>query len=385
MTPLIDLAPVVIDWYYANASNTQKVKDDFVVYGGNGYMYPIYYSTEARELNAARLSEYMGRMDINVMAAIDKKSFNKSEVWEPYLKQPNIKGAVYLDYSSYHLYNGAINWFNDKPLISARYSLWDKIQDEAFISRNINNASTDIHSPNAYSIVMVHCWSKFMEDINKLNGMFGSQVRVVDPDTFVRLVTQNVPHKNSDVLGSEENTEIVANENTLLIDMFESDNRSWSYDAKYWSIKDGVMKAVVNGDEQKENYAIAGDEQWNDYVFSAQLKSEGETSDTGMAFRMLDTKNLYLLAIKASKLILYKKVDNKYTQLETAPVGLSPEQWNRFTVSVKGNEITVLKDTVVVMKFADDTFTKGKIGLRLVAYKDKKVEIAFDNIHVYKQ
>ena len=55
---------------------------------------------------------------------------------------------------------------------------------------------TSIKDPNSYTFVYVHVWSNTMDNVNdvvnKLNK--NSKVRIVSPDTFIKLIINNVPH-----------------------------------------------------------------------------------------------------------------------------------------------------------------------------------------------
>ncbi|MDR2885220.1 MAG: hypothetical protein LBU95_00365 [Rikenellaceae bacterium] len=58
----------------------------------------------------------------------------------------------------------------------------------------INARTTDITQKAAYSLVFVHTWTKDFTDIKKVVDNLNSNVRVVIPDVFVKLIVQNVPH-----------------------------------------------------------------------------------------------------------------------------------------------------------------------------------------------
>src|SRR3712207_9365280 len=72
--------------------------------------------------------------------------------------------------------------------------------DENTLIQNINDriekGYTNVKDPNAYTFVYVHAWSKDMNSIknvvDKLNK--NSKVRVVSPDSFMKLIKENIPH-----------------------------------------------------------------------------------------------------------------------------------------------------------------------------------------------
>ncbi len=188
----IDLAPSVMKWYYNTASNGEY-KDYFVVGpSGGGYQYPSSYPPEELDLHVQRLNDYMGRADLSIVEIIDFNLYNTS-VWDKYTAQPNIDGLFFLEYSRYNSYNGTIVWSNDKPVISAREML-NSFLDELIIINNVNSASRDPHSADGYSLVMVGCWNKDLSDIQTTIEGFADDVRVVTPEVFVKLITENVEH-----------------------------------------------------------------------------------------------------------------------------------------------------------------------------------------------
>ena len=97
-------------------------------------------------------------------------------------------------------YDGKIIWSNNKPVISCRDLLWGGLEDENDLIANINSridsGHTNINDPDSYTFVYVHVWSNTMDNVNdvvnKLNK--NSKVKIVTPDTFVKLITDNVPH-----------------------------------------------------------------------------------------------------------------------------------------------------------------------------------------------
>lgn len=53
---------------------------------------------------------------------------------------------------------------------------------------------TNIKTPESYTFVYVHVWSKTMDDVqhvvDKLNN--NPQVRIVNPDIFMKLIKNNI-------------------------------------------------------------------------------------------------------------------------------------------------------------------------------------------------
>ena len=102
-----------------------------------------------------------------------------------------------MDYRQYALQSGKAMWVNEKPCISFTYNYWKGFDSTSGIASSINWGSTNIKSPNAYSLIVVHAWSHGMDGVAELVGQFDANVRVVDPETFIQLYSDNVPHINS--------------------------------------------------------------------------------------------------------------------------------------------------------------------------------------------
>jgi GxGYxYP putative glycoside hydrolase C-terminal domain/GxGYxY sequence motif in domain of unknown function N-terminal len=193
---LIDLAPTVMKWYYDNASDSQY-KDQFVVGpSGGGYMYPSQYPEEALDRHVTKLNNMMGRADLHLAQIIDFNSFDNTALWDKYTAQENIHGLFYFEYSRYSKHNGAIRWSNGKPVISAREMLWEGLAgcDNQSVINHINAAAKNPKSPDGYSVVLVHPWSKSLDDVKDVIDHLSADVEVVPPEVFVKLVTKNVEH-----------------------------------------------------------------------------------------------------------------------------------------------------------------------------------------------
>ena len=351
---MIGTAPSVVKWYYDNATNN-NVKDGFVLYGTGGYMYPSLYPVAEMQKNAVRMNEYLNKLDVGELVVIDKDAINNLALWDNYTAQAHLNGIFYLDYSNYHKYNGQINWSNDKPIISARYTLWNGILNEAQIASGINNASNDITSANAYSMISVHAWSKNMYDVKALVDSFGPNVEVVTPEVFVKLVTENVVHAT---------VPTVPTPGTIFHDNFDDGTSDG------WSTSDGTWAVVANkyhgtANPGVQSYALAGNTVWTDYTYSVDvtIREEGG-QDVGIAFRAADADNHYLLAIRAVNSELYKRVGGLYTSLGLISTPNALNTQYKYIVSMIGSTIKITRDTVVQATIIDSTFSSGKIGLR---------------------
>jgi hypothetical protein len=183
---LIDLAPSVMRWYY-----DKSTKDRWVVGpSGGGYMYPSRYPSAALEKHTASLAGAMGRADLSVAQIIDFGAFENTRLWSSYLKHGELDGLIYLEYSRYDGLKGKVVWSEGKPVISARTMLWQGLDgaDEASVTAELNAAERNPHSTAGYSIVVWHAWSKSVDDVMTVVNGLAPHVKVVPPDTLVRMV-----------------------------------------------------------------------------------------------------------------------------------------------------------------------------------------------------
>ncbi|MBU3107508.1 GxGYxYP domain-containing protein [Clostridium gasigenes] len=192
------LAPTVFSKYYESASSP-KYNDNYVVPpSGNGYMYPSKFPIDKLGNYTKRLNEYMKKVDQKNVLILDDEAFYKKDLWDNYTCHSNINGLFYLDYEKNSTYDGKIIWSNNKPIVSCRDLLWEGLENEEQLINNVNNrinlGYTDIKSPDSYTFVYVHVWSKTMDNVQyvvtKLNE--NSKVRIVTPDTFMKLIQKNI-------------------------------------------------------------------------------------------------------------------------------------------------------------------------------------------------
>ncbi len=194
------LAPTVFKLYYESAAHGSTNDYFLVPPSGNGYMYPSKFDKKSFDININRLNDYMENVDENYVSIIDDSSFYNKDLWDKFTIKPNIHGLFYLDYHKHDNYHGEIIWSNNKPIVSCRDLLWDDIESEDELIKNINlridSNQVDIKDHNSYTFVYVHAWSKNLNNIeyvvNKLKE--NPKVAIVTPDTFMKLIEKNVKH-----------------------------------------------------------------------------------------------------------------------------------------------------------------------------------------------
>jgi hypothetical protein len=181
------LCPLILRHYYEVAT----IKDRFVAgVSGHGLIYNSKHPWH--EIHVERSAPILKRADIEVVTIQD---FGwQKETFAPTCELPDVTGVIYMDYRQYAYHSGRSMWVNDKPCLSFTYNFWIGFDSASGIAASINSASKNVKSPYAYSLIVVHAWSHGLDDVAAMVNMFNDNVRVVDPETFIRLYAQNVPH-----------------------------------------------------------------------------------------------------------------------------------------------------------------------------------------------
>ncbi|MHA1819201.1 MAG: GxGYxYP domain-containing protein [Promethearchaeota archaeon] len=189
---MADLAPLIMRYYYHEAT----INDRFIA--GNSGHGLIYVSRDPwQEIHINRSGPVLERADIKVVMIQD---FGwQKESFEATCNLNQTTGVIYNDYRQYAMQAGKTMWVNDKPCISFTFNFWVGFDSATGIAMSVNTASRNVHDPAAYSLIVVHAWSHGLDDVYDLVNSFDSHVRVVDPETFIQLYSENVPHKDSNV------------------------------------------------------------------------------------------------------------------------------------------------------------------------------------------
>ena len=138
------------------------------------------------------LNDYMGKTDTHVIAVIDHEAMDRMDIWDKYTAKENIHGLIYLEYYFHPAHSGTLYFSNGKPVLSCSDMLWvDLTKDEEVVAK-VNAGSRDITSKDAYSLIYIHAWSKDMDDVAKMVSQFKDDVRIVNAEQFMELITKNV-------------------------------------------------------------------------------------------------------------------------------------------------------------------------------------------------
>ncbi len=183
-----ELAPTVMKYLYGQASNTPEAKDFFIAStSGMGYMNPDLFPD--LQASAELTGKFMKKADLNILNVIGTQY--RAPDMQKYLEQDGIDAVFFYLYSNYAGLNGAIYIVNNKPVIGARYRLWDGFDNASSLAEKLNNQSTDAYSSDGYSLIAVHAWSfnqYVVDEINACVSQLDSNVIVVSPDEFVKRI-----------------------------------------------------------------------------------------------------------------------------------------------------------------------------------------------------
>ena len=108
----------------------------------------------------------------------------------------NAEGFLYCTYSdSYVGEHGSVYWSdNGKPFVSCRATMWNSSPEA--IAQQINAYPADATTIEGYTYVNLHVWSMEYSDVVEMVELLDDDVEVVTPETFIRLIKENVPHED---------------------------------------------------------------------------------------------------------------------------------------------------------------------------------------------
>ena len=138
------------------------------------------------------------KSDLNIVNIIGNNESNITLY--PYLTQDAIKGVFYYDYSNYSKLNGQITFYNNKPIICARYNLWGGFESPSSIIEKINNLPKDPYSAEGYSLIPIHNWSYSVDTLIKIVQGFDENINVVAPDEFLNLISSKLLDKYENIV-----------------------------------------------------------------------------------------------------------------------------------------------------------------------------------------
>lgn len=196
---LVELSPEAVDMWYEDAQPDEA----FVAYCGLGYFYPNV--APHMDIHRQRLEGFLKRADLRTLLVIDRVLPDNqltADYYEkhirPFTSLDSLRGLFYMEYIQYAPHGGKIFWFDGKPMVAARFDF----REEEFYSavrstpealaRSINAMPKGPKSPDGYTFVTVHAWSRGMDDIARTVKLLDPDVRVVHAEDFIELIRRNL-------------------------------------------------------------------------------------------------------------------------------------------------------------------------------------------------
>jgi hypothetical protein len=131
-------------------------------------------------------------------------------------------------------------------------------------------------------------------------------------------------------------------------------------------------------------------EQRDDFLIEADAAlTEGNTpAEIGIAFRIIDGSNFYLMAIdNTGRASLWKKTDDQWHVLSAWAKDDAIETFagaeNRIGVLAEGSSLSAIVNGKVVASVEDDSFAEGATALALGSFGSPGVSATFDNVSLW--
>ena len=176
---------------------------------GIGYTLPSHSTAEQQAEHYRQTNQAMKECGLDYLVVMDEgtKSFNgegitvRSRFVDNMQYMPDVKGIFYMHYQEYSRYHGECFFLDGVPVVSFRYCLWDEgkaatFRNPATLAADLNAASRDVTSIDAYSAVMAHVNRPSYYDVNRivdeLVPLLKGDVVIVDAAQFMELIKKNV-------------------------------------------------------------------------------------------------------------------------------------------------------------------------------------------------
>jgi hypothetical protein len=182
---LNDVNPVALKYLYEQAAGDEH-KTFFVTPGGKGLNYP----SQTPDIDGFMdvTAPAMTAVDHNIISVLDD-TVNLNKLHDM-VDRPEVMGLMLKTGGAYKGQNGAIYWHQGKPIVAAKYSLWDGFDSPNEIISALNSAPTNpLTNEASYTIVNVHPWSTSLADGGQGTPMANVNHIVQNLNPNVRTVT----------------------------------------------------------------------------------------------------------------------------------------------------------------------------------------------------
>ncbi|MBE6730433.1 MAG: hypothetical protein E7564_01945 [Ruminococcaceae bacterium] len=202
----IDMCAPMLKYVY----DEKTENDEFIMQlSGLGYTFPSRWNEEALAEMTEDLASYMERSDLEYIEILDNNGFGNDEKLANFTEHDEIEGIFYIDYVDYTLCSGDIKFSNGKPVVSAKHTIWNNFfggnkGNIETVAEAVNGYSTDIKSEEAYTFIIVHCWSGVdengnlvpngdtMKGLEQFASLLDEDVELVTPGEFMERIEENL-------------------------------------------------------------------------------------------------------------------------------------------------------------------------------------------------
>ena len=197
-----DVAAPMTERYYSE----MRGNDAFVLsLSGLGYTFPSKWTNRTALRNMSEtLAQKMEMLDTRELLVLDDGGFN-SKALDTLLTATQASGVFYMDFGDYAGLKGETRFVNGKPIVSARYKLWNGTPGGSpeEIAAAVNALPADPRNPDSYAFIIVHAWSgldvngEFVEGGNTMRAVerlvnnLDADTRLVSPALFMERITEN--------------------------------------------------------------------------------------------------------------------------------------------------------------------------------------------------
>ena len=139
----------------------------------------------------------MNRSGLSIVNVLG--SLYNNETANIYLQNENIDAVFWYDYFDYSALRGNITFFNNKPVIGARFQLWNGIfYNKTTLVQQLLNMDRDPFSESGYSLIPVNAWANTVDDISDVIEALekAGGFEILSPDEFVSKITLNLKSQN---------------------------------------------------------------------------------------------------------------------------------------------------------------------------------------------
>ncbi|MCR5151216.1 MAG: hypothetical protein K6B52_08345 [Clostridiales bacterium] len=197
-----DLASPLVQKYYGDMT----ANDSFVMsLSGLGYTFPSKWTSRKALLKmVASLSQKMKTLDMRQLLVLDDSGFD-SNALDMILRETQADGIFYIDFSKYAGLNGKMRFSHGKPIVSAKYQLWNNLPgcSPEEVASAVNALPADPKDPDSYAFIIVHAWSGLNGDgifveggdtmaaVEKFVNSLDPDTHLVSPSQFMQRVASN--------------------------------------------------------------------------------------------------------------------------------------------------------------------------------------------------